>query len=48
MKKEVNENKDQTKDNQTKVKKSSYSKKKRIKKIYLMGLHMFNQHSIIL
>jgi len=31
-----------------KVNKSSYSKKKKLKRIFLMALHMFNLHSIIL
>ena len=47
MAKEKLDNQDQTKETQQKSKKSSYSKKKRIKKIFLMELLMFNQHSII-
>ena len=38
MKKENTENKDQSKDNVTKSKKSSYSKKKKIKKNILNGV----------
>ena len=47
MKKETSESKEQTKENQPTPKKSSYSKKKRVEKIFLTELHMFNQHLTI-
>jgi len=43
MKKENTENKDQSKDNVTKSKKSSYSKKKKLRKTFLMVSLIFNQ-----
>ena len=45
MKKEVSDNKEQK---TTKAKKSSYSKKKKVKRTYSMVLHTFNPLSIIL
>ena len=44
--KDIKENKN--KESVVPKKKSSYSKKKKQKKIYLMVLHMCNQHLIIL
>ena len=47
MKKENTENKDQSKDNLTKSKKALIQKRKKVKKIFLMALLMFNQHLTI-
>ena len=47
MSKEKIDKKDSSKEAQPKTKKSSYSKKKKIKKISLTELPMFNQLSII-
>tara|TARA_B100001123_G_C15150525_1_gene963316 strand:- start:1028 stop:1174 length:147 start_codon:yes stop_codon:yes gene_type:complete len=46
MKKDKTENKDQSQEKTKVIKKSSYSKKKKLKKIYQVVLHMFNQHLI--
>ena len=45
--KKTNQDQEQEKKVNT-AKKSTYSKKKKVKKIYLMELHMFSQHLTIL